>query len=415
MSGLLIDDLNTAWNSSNAAVFPTATTTEMDLVRSRTSNRFAVLPGALNEFAELLPAAPLDLSEFDELRFWVRASRRASGTPRHPFFLEFSYTDTNDLPAEEHRWFVPVNQPGRWEQRRIGIETDRRSSIDAFRFRSLTDQAFVADVDTLIAVHDEMLPDLEAALRGALEEDLTLGAAVDFAQAASSGDNQIELVTTELFSAGNEILLQGGDAGNEIHRVSGVAQLAGSTQLTLAGVLAGNYLAAGSTASLLIPIVFEAPPQPADLPTPVILVNHLDLREDLERTGFYLQRDSFRPRGEFTEVSTRPAARAYHAEYQIVALAPLREQQSRLHEHITRRISAAQGLLIHDRPAPVAILAPPPLRRQRVTGQIAPVYVQIGVAMETHPREAHNWVRTARADAAQIGAPADQEGIVITV
>src|SRR5262249_37301157 len=147
----------------------------------------------------------LNLSSFEELRFWIRGDRPADGSAARPFYLEFSYFDTNDAPGEEHRWFVPLNQPGLWEQRRIGIHADRRSAITRLRFRCLTDSLFRCHVDELLAVHEEMLPDLEQALVRQLDRQVTLPGltAIALSQPAAPGDAQIILTHTPDFDVGN--------------------------------------------------------------------------------------------------------------------------------------------------------------------------------------------------------------------
>src|SRR5437660_300244 len=115
--------MDAAWISSNPAMV-SVSVDNTERVSGTASNHVVSRPGAQSEFAEFVPAGPLDLSGFDELRFWVRANRRADGSQLQSFFLEFSYVDQNDVPGEEHRWFVPVDRPGFWEQRRVGIEND---------------------------------------------------------------------------------------------------------------------------------------------------------------------------------------------------------------------------------------------------------------------------------------------------
>ena len=140
MSATLVHDMDTVWVSSSPALSVSA---DPDFaVEGNASNRLtsAGVPGATASF---LPAGPIDLSNADELRFWVRADQRANGSTAAPFYMEFSFTDTNDLPTDEHRWLVPVGRENVWEQRRIGVDNDRRASVNRFRFRSLTNAAFI--------------------------------------------------------------------------------------------------------------------------------------------------------------------------------------------------------------------------------------------------------------------------------
>jgi hypothetical protein len=167
MSSTVVDAFDTAWVSS-AGTLQVAVDTDAFVGDGPASNRFDAPDGALGATATATPAAPLDLSGFDELRFWIRSSRPADGSSRARFFLEISFTDANDAPGETHAWLVPVNRADIWEQRRIGIESERRSAVAALRFRCLTADAFTCNVDELLAVHEEMLADVEDALAATL-------------------------------------------------------------------------------------------------------------------------------------------------------------------------------------------------------------------------------------------------------
>ena len=225
MSNLLVHNMDAAWTSSNPGLLQVSSDNQTFVGEGPASNLLIAQAGAINLFAEFLPALPLDLSAFDELRFWLRANRAAEGTISQPFYLEFSYTDTNDIPGEAHRWLIPVNRAEVWEQRRIGIENDRRSSITRFRFTCLTNLPFACHIDELLAVREEMLLDLEQALSARLDGVLNLPGLSNIAlkQAAAPGDTQIVLPLNRGFDIGNRLLIRGGAAGDEIHNVIGVA------------------------------------------------------------------------------------------------------------------------------------------------------------------------------------------------
>jgi hypothetical protein len=143
-----------------------------------------------------------------------------------------------------------------------------------------------------------------------------------------------------------------------------------------------------------------------------LVLTPLDAREDLDRTGYVTQRDSFRLRGALTVCSVRPAARAYGVDYQIVARARTRTQQMFIQTALLQRLSIDVALRINGVPSPVAILPPPPVEDREV-GLLAPIYLRIGTRMETAPRVEQPWVRRAEARSAPKDAPLDQEGIVI--
>jgi len=419
MSNLLIHDMDTAWTSSNPAVLQVAVDTQKLFGEDMTSNRLTAQSGALNAFAEFIPGAPLNLSDFDELRFWVRANRKADGSRSKPFYLEFSYTDANDTPGEEHHWFVPVNRAGAWEQRRIGIQDDRRSAITRFRLRCLTDLPFTCYIGELLAVREEMLEDLEQALVTQLDSQLALPGltSVALSQTANSGDTQIVLPLTPGFSTGNRVLIQGGSAGDEIHHVTGVNHDSAAASTTLqfgaSDLVMGTLTAGTATASVIVPVIVETPPLQTTAPSPAVVVTHLDIREDLERTAYITQRDSFRPRDSVVVCSVRSAARAYLADYQITILAPVRTQQRFIHTQLLQQLSMDIPLRINGVHSPVCILPPPVFDKERKQGILAPVYVRIGTRMETASRQEQTWVRRAEIDAATRDAPEDQERIVL--
>lgn len=398
MSHIVIHDMDAAWASSN----PSALSAQPDagyLVEGAGSTLLSAQPGALGAYIELTPGSALDLTGFEEIRFWIRADQEADGSPSRPFFLELSYTDAADAAGEEHRWLVPVNQRGTWEQRRIGIGSDRRSAIVGFRFRCTTNLAFRCRIDEILAVRDEVLSDAEAALVARLAGATLPGVTgIALSQAAAPGATAVVIPLNKGFHAGNRVLVQGGSAGDEEHAVTSVTHDAGAGTTTLglasSDAVVGSLPAGSATVTILAPIIVEAPPSAPDAVSPAILVTLLDAREDLERAAAYLQRDSFRPRGARVACSVRPAAQPYRVDYQIAAVAPIRSQQLAVQEHVLGRISgvdsvggagAAGALRINGQPAPLIVLPPPELSG-RAAGVLAPAYVRIWTRREIAPR-----------------------------
>jgi hypothetical protein len=109
---LVVHAMDTAWIASSPTV--QVAVDPADAAGQGPSNRFSAPLGAVGATMTFTPGAPLDLSAFGELRFWIRADRPAHGTAEAPFWLELSYRDAGDLPGEEHRWFVPVNAADTW-------------------------------------------------------------------------------------------------------------------------------------------------------------------------------------------------------------------------------------------------------------------------------------------------------------
>lgn len=417
MSGLLIHDMDSAWLSSDALLLAAAADSAVVAAPGAASLRLIAQSGSTGTTVQFAPAAPLDLTAYDELRFYVRATRPADGSAAAPFYLEFSYVDAGDAAGEEHRWFVPVNAANEWEQRRIGIGADRRSAINLLRFRSLTGRPFTCWLDELLAVSEDMLPDVEAALVAAVSGGLVLPgvSAVPLLQAAAAGALALVLPLRPGFHAGNLIRIEGGSAGVEEHQLTAAQHdtAAGQTTLSLGvgDAVIGNLPAGTATVTLQVPVVVELP-VPTTLPSPALLLTHLDAREDLERTTYFTQRDSFRPVGSQVVCSIRPAPRAYQVDYQITVNAPDRGQQVFFHNRLVQRLSIQAGLRINGAVAPVTMLAPPLLDERR-TGLPAPLYVRIGSHMQTAARQTVPLVQAVQAETARIDAPQDQEGITI--
>jgi hypothetical protein len=427
MSQTIVHNMDNPWTSSNPAALSVSADSQL-MISGAASNHIVSGGGALAAFAEFVPGALLDLSQFDELRFWVRASLPADGSSGQPFVLEFSYVDQNDAAGEQHQWFVPVNLKNTWEQRRIGIESDRRSAINRLRFTSLSNGSFSYYIDEFLAVRDEMLADVEQTLVSRLEEQSVLpglaNAAID--QNAAAGATQIRLPLTDGFNVGNRILVQGGSAGDETHDVVAVQNdtVANHTTLTFAATdaLRGNLTAGAASVTLLVPVIIEtaAAPQSFDAtppgapirPSPAFLLSLLDAREDLSRTNYEPQRDSFRRRGAAIVCSVRAPARAYLADYQVMPIAPERPQELFLRNLVVQRLSMDIPLSINGAFSSVYILPPPALVFRQI-GQPTSVYVRIYTRLETAVRQVQVWVRRMTVDAAPLDAPADEEEIVV--
>jgi hypothetical protein len=416
LSNRLIHNMDTAWVSSAPATLQ-ASVDNLTLVEGTASTRVTSQGGTLNAFIQFAPAAPLDLRAFEELRFWVRSNRAAHGSTNEPFYLEFSYVDNGDAAGETHRWLVPINQSERWEQRRIGIENERRAAIISFRLTCLSDVAFVCHLDDLLAVHEEMMADLEQALVSRLDNQVSLPGVTNILldQPAAINDTQIVLPLSRGFATNNRIIVRGGAAGDEVHIVTGVAHnmVAGTTTLSF-GVgdeVRGALNAGVASASILVPAAVS-PPSPAPDTTPAILMTLTEAREDYERTGFGIQRDSFRSRGTLTVCSVRPCARAYGLTYSVRAIAPQRTQILAVQSLLFQQLSSDIPLRINGYPSPVWIL-PPPAGTVASAETPIPLLVRIGTRMEVSARQERPWVQRADVQAGRIDAPLDQEGIVI--
>ncbi len=361
--------------------------------------------GGATGAAEFVPAAPLDLTGAEELRLWIQADRPADGSGRRPYYLALTYQDAADGPADRHRWYLPAGAPGTWEQRRIGIEADRRGAVRRFALEPLGPAPFTVRLSPLLAVREEMLDDVERALRDALAGVEPPGLArIPVAAAVSAGATVVP-VTGRGFAAGNRVRLDGGTAGTEVHDLVEAAAdpATGRSTLTLARPLGGAFTPSGGTVTVLVPVTDEPV-------TPRIALAPLDVREDLPRSWQLDQRDSFRPRGALTVCSVRRAARAYLADYQLDVVAA--RDRAALVGAVVRRLSADRALWIDGAPAPVWIV-PAPLLERDSRGP-APVYVRVGARAEVAARREIACVARVESRTGQPGGSGeDDEGIVV--
>ncbi|KAM3090242.1 hypothetical protein ACKFKG_30085 [Phormidesmis sp. 146-35] len=418
MTNLLVHGMNTAWTSSDSALLQISEVVQPIFGEAIASNKL-VASSAVNQFAEFVLVSPINLSSFEELRFWTFASQAADGSIAKPFYLEFSYVDANDAPGEEHRWLVPINQVDVWDQTRIGIQSDRRSAITRLRFRVLTDFAFSLQIAQLLAVREEMLVDVEDALIQRLNQrvELTGLTNLPLSQPASPGSLQIVVPLTPQLWVGNQIRIRGSSTGDEIHLVTQVQNDTGAGTTTLQfgngdGVI-GSLVVGTATVSVIVPVILENPPTALPSVNPAIILTPQDAREDLERTGCATQRDSFRQRGNLTICSVRSPARAYTVDYQITAVAPEPDQQRLIHTYLLQQLSMDRGLPINGLFSPVSLLPQPAPLDDRRLGLLAPLYVRIGTRLETAVRQEVPWIQRTNIEAARIDAPVDQEEIVL--
>jgi hypothetical protein len=413
MSHLVVHDMDSAWTASGAALTIAVDATSAPGIGGA-SNRFTGT-GAAPDTATLA-LAPLDLTGFDELRFWMSSDRPADGSTAAPFYLEIFYTDLS-APGTEFRWFVPVNREGEWEQHAIGLGANPRAQVDSIGFRGLTPFSFSCVVDDLLAVREEMMADAEGALTAELERAIALPGLFALATtgAPAAGDTQVVVALAPGFDVGNRIRLAGGSLGDELFDVAMVNDdtVAGTTTLVFdAGQSVAGTFAAPGLVSIVVPAMVETSTQPTPARNPSIVVTLVDAREDLGRTVYFEQRDSFRLTGPVTTCSTRPAPRAYTLDYQLTVMGTRRQQQLFVHDLVLQRLSGVTGLRINGAAATLWMMAPPPQFVRRL-GELSPVYVRIGTHMQIAPRVEQTWVRHAELRAAPYDAHADWERVEV--
>ncbi|HEY3000804.1 MAG TPA: hypothetical protein VGJ44_00515, partial [Kribbellaceae bacterium] len=366
----VVHDFATTWTSTDPARLSTGTVDG--------GMQLTATPGATGVEARFTPATPFDLRDRDELRFWTRADQVADGAAARPFRLELTYLDAGDTAGEEHRWYVPVNRAGVWEQHRIGLADDRRAEITQFALRCATGRPVRMVLADLLAVAEEPLRDVEAALVEALEAAAVLPSVP--AQPAAAGATAITIGLNRRFRARNRLVVSADlQTPYEVTAVSHDTG-AGTSTLTVTPAL-GAALTADGTVAVRAPVVAEESPllppaDPADLPDPVLLLALTDQREEPERGWNVPQRDSFRPRAGLIACSLRPPTRPVLAEYQIIAAAGDRADSLALRGAVLVRLGIDTGIRVNGAVLGVRPLLPPPLT-ERDRAVLAPVYVHV--------------------------------------
>jgi hypothetical protein len=122
--------------------------------------------------AERHLAPKLDLRDADELRLWLRSSRRGDGSAARPLYLALEATLDPPTAALWQR-LLPVRRAGSWELHRLWLgdmPATLRRAVGVLRLRSLDGRlAFAAALDDLLAVRPEPIADVEAALLARLD------------------------------------------------------------------------------------------------------------------------------------------------------------------------------------------------------------------------------------------------------
>jgi hypothetical protein len=119
----------------------------------------------------------LNITQFNDIRFWLRGNRLADGSPGRPFYLEVRLASAamglND-PGNTWRRFLPITQVDAWDLVILSLDNlplAVRSAVNMIQFRCVNDSApFVCFLDDLLAVREEMIGDAESALLALLNE-----------------------------------------------------------------------------------------------------------------------------------------------------------------------------------------------------------------------------------------------------
>ena len=162
MPSTVVDDVSRLWA-------PSAPTVSSDAAPGRRPDQVAMHVSIQSGsaigagVASALPL-PLDLSSLPELRFWARGYAPADGRPSPRSGWSWATGNAGDAAGDEHTWLVPVDQPGRWEEHRIGLGAERRTAVTEVFLRAITDQPVELTIAPLIAVDEQIPADVAAAV-----------------------------------------------------------------------------------------------------------------------------------------------------------------------------------------------------------------------------------------------------------
>jgi hypothetical protein len=178
------------WSAQDTAGAPSTAlslTTVTDMaapIGSGDSMRVAASPSAGgHRFVRTLPA--LDISDFTELRWWVRSDRVADGSPSAPTRLRLELGSTAlpiGSPGTWHR-LVPVTRPAAWELVRVSLDDlppHVATGVEEIRFTVVDhtaagiDPTAVVWLDELIACKPRLVSDVSIALVDELDGQLVL-------------------------------------------------------------------------------------------------------------------------------------------------------------------------------------------------------------------------------------------------
>lgn len=189
MAQLLIDNMNNAGLWSAVAADGVTPSAELSLVVDNTRFRIGAdqQSGRISSSVNALDhrvrraLANLDLTTFDELRFWLWSERLADGAPGRPYFLQ-ARLGSVALPIGNvgNTWQrnVPVGQIRTWELVRLSLDdlpAAIRSAANQLELRCIdATTSFACNLDDLFAVREQMISDVDMALQARLHNQLTL-------------------------------------------------------------------------------------------------------------------------------------------------------------------------------------------------------------------------------------------------
>jgi hypothetical protein len=191
MSSLRLDDMDNAaaWRAlspdgitPSASLTFTSDTTRVRFGTDRQSGRITANTSALNcRLQRTFAGAGIDLTSFDELRFWIWSNRLATGTADAPFFLEVRLSSAAmSLQDAGNTWvrYLPILQGNTWEFIRLSLDdlpAPIRSALTLLQLRCVdASVAFTCSLANVLAVHEEMIADVDNALLAQLHQQVSV-------------------------------------------------------------------------------------------------------------------------------------------------------------------------------------------------------------------------------------------------
>jgi hypothetical protein len=190
MAHLIVDAMDTAGEWSAFAPDGVKSSTELSLsaesehIQYGTDRRSGKVVGSTSAQDHTLRRSlpGIDLTNFDDIRLWFRSSRVADGSPLRPFFLEVrlasAAVDLNDPVNTWHR-YLPAPHPDTWDLVRLSLDDlspQVRSSVNMIQLRCVdAEVSFTCYLDDVLAVREEMIGDLNAALLARLHQQVVVG------------------------------------------------------------------------------------------------------------------------------------------------------------------------------------------------------------------------------------------------
>jgi hypothetical protein len=191
MSLLVVDAMDDATRWPGFAADGTTPSTQLGMVDETTRFRFGAdkksgkitaTASALNHLLRRSFTTPVNLTAFDELRMWVFGDRVAGGGDGTTFYLELRLASAAlplTDPANTWQRYLPVAQAGAWALARFSLAdlpSSIKGAVNRIQLRCVDASApFTVYLDDLLAVHEELIADVEAGLLARLDKKVTIG------------------------------------------------------------------------------------------------------------------------------------------------------------------------------------------------------------------------------------------------